>query len=76
MRGFCVLKGTPEDRVTRLEEGILRAMRGATYRNYLVTSGQPLEGVAERAVWKAQLDALQANSREMMEFMGLLRGAR
>ena len=28
VRGFCVLKGTPEDRVARLEQGLVRAMSG------------------------------------------------
>ena len=73
VRGFMVMKGTPEDRVARVEAGLLKAMGSPIYRNYLASSGQSPDSVAGRATWQAQLDGTWANSREALEGLGLLR---
>jgi tripartite-type tricarboxylate transporter receptor subunit TctC len=73
VRGFMVMKGTPEDRIARLESGLVKAMEGPLYRNYLANSGQSSDSVAGRQVWQTQLDAMWSGSRAALEGLGLLR---
>lgn len=58
VRGFVALKGTPEDRLKALEEGLLKSMQGQMYSTYIQTSGQSPDSVVGRAAWQAQLDAM------------------
>ena len=58
VRGFVTLKGTPEDRLKTLEEGLLKSMQGQMYSAYIETSGQAPDSVAPRAAWQAQLDSM------------------
>ncbi len=74
LRGFCVMRGTPEDRVARLEQGLIKAMSGPIYRSYLESSGQSPESVAGREAWGRQLEAFNENGREALQALGLLRG--
>lgn len=74
LRGFCVLKGTPEDRVTRLEQGLIRAMSGPIYTTYLQNTGQAPDSVTGREAWGAQLAAFNNDGREALTALGLLRG--
>ena len=74
LRGFCVLKGTPEDRVARLEQGLIRAMSGPIYKSYLENSGQAPDSVTGRQAWGAQLEAFHSDGREALQALGLLRG--
>jgi len=55
-RGFAVLKGTPEDRIKVLEEGLVKAMQGKIYQDYLKSSGQSEGSVVGRAEWQAEID--------------------
>lgn len=55
-RGFAVLKGTPEDRIKVLEEGVVKAMKGQIYQDYLKSSGQSRDSVVGRAEWQAEID--------------------
>jgi tripartite-type tricarboxylate transporter receptor subunit TctC len=73
VRGYCVLKGTPEDRVARLEGGLIRAMAGPIYKGYLENTGQSPDSVAGRQVWGAQLEAFFNEGREALTALGLLR---
>jgi putative tricarboxylic transport membrane protein len=58
VRGFVTLKGTPEDRLKVLEDGLMKSMQGQMYTTYIETSGQAPDSVAGRATWQAQLDAM------------------
>ena len=58
VRGFVALKGTPDDRLKVLEEGLIKAMKGQMYSAYIDTSGQAADSVVGRAAWQAQLDAM------------------
>lgn len=58
VRGFVTLKGTPEDRLKVLEDGLMKSMKGQMYSAYIDTSGQAADSVAGRSTWQAQLDAL------------------
>ena len=55
-RGFAVLKGTPEDRIKALEEGLIKSMQGKIYQDYLKSSGQSEGSVVGRTEWQAEID--------------------
>ncbi|MBR0650163.1 tripartite tricarboxylate transporter substrate binding protein [Roseomonas terrae] len=74
LRGFCVFKGTPDDRVARLESGLIEAMSGQVYRTYLQNTGQMPESVTGREAWGAQLTQFNRDGREALQALGLLRG--
>ncbi|WP_137181582.1 tripartite tricarboxylate transporter substrate binding protein [Roseomonas sp. AR75] len=74
LRGFCVLKGTPEDRVAKLEQGLIEAMSGPIYKSYLQNTGQAPDSVAGRQAWAAQLAEFHKDGREALQALGLLRG--
>jgi tripartite-type tricarboxylate transporter receptor subunit TctC len=71
VRGFAVLKGVPDDRLATLEQGLIKAMSGPLYRNYLDSTGQARGSVAGRQVWQAQLDAFNAEGREALAALGI-----
>jgi tripartite-type tricarboxylate transporter receptor subunit TctC len=73
VRGYAVLKGTPEDRVARLEQGLVRAMSGPIYRGYLENTGQSPDSVTGREAWGAQLAGFYEEGREALTALGLLR---
>lgn len=73
VRGFAVLRGTPEDRVARLEQGLVRAMSTPMYRGYLENTGQSLESVVGREAWGRQLAGFHEEGREALTALGLLR---
>jgi tripartite-type tricarboxylate transporter receptor subunit TctC len=73
VRGFCVMKGTPEDRIARLEKGLVKAMSGQIFRSYLDSSGQSRESVAGREIWQAQLARFNTEGREALQALGLLK---
>ena len=72
VRGYLVLKGTPEDRIQTLEAGLLDAMRQDTYQSYLRGSGLDPSGVAGREVWEAQIQRLYADARQAMIDLGII----
>jgi tripartite-type tricarboxylate transporter receptor subunit TctC len=71
-RGFVVLKGTPEDRIARLEEGLLAAMSGPIYSTFLESTSQAPDSVLGRADWQAQLEQIDRDSREILTELGLV----
>jgi tripartite-type tricarboxylate transporter receptor subunit TctC len=73
LRGFCLMKGTPEDRVEKLEQGLLRAMNGQIYRAYLASSGQSPDSVAGRGPWGAQLEEFARQGQETLAALGVMR---
>jgi putative tricarboxylic transport membrane protein len=73
VRGFAVLKGTPEDRVKALEEGLLKAMNGKIYQDYLKSSGQSPKSVVGRAEWQAELDRFAATGKEALASLGIVK---
>lgn len=70
-RGFAVLKGTPDERIAKLEQGLLKAMANPTYTTYLKNSGQARTSVAGRAEWQAQLEAFSSESRQALADLGV-----
>ncbi len=70
-RGFAVLKGTPEDRIKILEEGLVKAMSGKIYQDYLASSGQSLKSVVGRQEWQAQIDEFLRTGQEALASLGV-----
>ncbi|HSG63451.1 MAG TPA: tripartite tricarboxylate transporter substrate-binding protein, partial [Gammaproteobacteria bacterium] len=72
VRGYVVLRGTPEDRIAALEHGLLAGMQHAAYREYLAGAGLSPAGVAGRGVWDAQIRELYAQAHAAMLELGML----
>jgi tripartite-type tricarboxylate transporter receptor subunit TctC len=70
VRGFVALRGTPEDRLKILEDGLVKAMQGKIYQSYLESSGQAAGSVVGRVEWQAQLDAFHGEGREALAALG------
>ena len=55
-RGYAVLKGTPQDRIDILSQGLVKGMSAEVFANYLNSSGLTVEeSVAGHEVWDAQI---------------------
>ncbi|MFL2554913.1 MAG: tripartite tricarboxylate transporter substrate binding protein [Candidatus Rariloculaceae bacterium] len=72
VRGFLVLKGTPEDRIDVLETGLLEGMQQETFQTYLQGSGLDANAVAGREIWDAQVKRLYADARQAMIDLGII----
>jgi putative tricarboxylic transport membrane protein len=70
-RGFAVLKGTPEDRIKVLEEGLVKAMQGKIYQDYLKSSGQSGSSVVGRAEWQAEIDEFLKTGDAALTSLGI-----
>jgi tripartite-type tricarboxylate transporter receptor subunit TctC len=73
VRGFVALSGTPPEAVAALEAGLVKAMKGQLYQNYLATSGQSPDSVTGAKEWKAQLDAFMTTGKATLDALGLLK---
>ncbi|MEQ8815426.1 MAG: tripartite tricarboxylate transporter substrate binding protein [Thalassobaculum sp.] len=72
VRGFAVLSGVPEERMARLEAGMVKAMKHSVYQNYLTTSGMPVSSVAGREVWNKQIRRIFEESKTALTELGML----
>jgi tripartite-type tricarboxylate transporter receptor subunit TctC len=72
VRGYVALRGTPEDRLARLEQGLLAGMRDPAYQNYLAGVGLSADGVAGREVFAAQLRQLYDQAQRAMLELGMI----
>ncbi len=73
VRGYLVLKGTPEERIEILERGMLEGMRQQNYVDYLHGAGLDESSIAGREVWGAQVKRLYADARQAMIDLGIIR---
>ena len=71
VRGFAVIKGTPEDRIKSLEDGLLKAMNGKFFQDYLKSSGQSPKSVVGRAEWQKQIDEFVRTGQEALAAIGV-----
>ncbi len=70
-RGYAVLKGTPEDRVKILSDGLVEGMKSEVFANYLASAGLTVEeNVAGHEVWDAQLKKEYAKAVQAVEELG------
>jgi tripartite-type tricarboxylate transporter receptor subunit TctC len=72
VRGYVVLRGTPEDRVAVLERGLLAGMEHPAYREYLAGAGLSPSSIAGREVWDAQIRELYVQAYAAMLELGML----
>ena len=70
VRGFAVLKGTPEDRIKALEDGLVKAMNGKLYQDYIKSSGQSSKSVVGRQEWQKQIDEFARTGQEALTAIG------
>jgi tripartite-type tricarboxylate transporter receptor subunit TctC len=70
VRGFAVLKGTPEDRIKALEDGLVKAMNGKLYQDYIKSSGQSSKSVVGRQEWQKQIDEFARTGQEALAAIG------
>jgi putative tricarboxylic transport membrane protein len=70
VRGFAVLKGTPEDRIKTLEECLIKAMEGKFFQDYLKTSGQATKSVVGQKEWQKQIDDFARTGQEALAAIG------
>lgn len=73
VRGFVALKGTPDDALKTLENGLLESMKGPMYASYIQTSGQSPDSVVGRAAWQKQLDDFNSEGQEALKGLGLMK---
>lgn len=73
VRGFAVLKGVPEDRIGKLEEGMVKAMKHPVYQGYLVQGGMPAASVAGREEWSKMIRQIAEESRTALTELGILK---
>jgi tripartite-type tricarboxylate transporter receptor subunit TctC len=73
VRGYLVLKGTPQDRIEILERGMLEGMRQQNYQDYLRGSGLDSSSIAGREAWGAQVARLYADAHQAMIDLGIIR---
>jgi tripartite-type tricarboxylate transporter receptor subunit TctC len=73
VRGYLVLKGTPEDRIEILERGMLEGMHQKNYLDYLQGSGLDASSIAGRDEWDAQVKRLYADARQAMIDLGIIK---
>ena len=73
-RGYAVLKGTPQDRIDKLSEALVDAMKHDTFANYLKSAGLSVEdSVAGSATWDRQLKDEYANAAKALRDLGLIK---
>lgn len=71
VRGIVVMADTPAERVAVLEDGLLKAMKHATYQAYLTGIGLSPDSVAGSAVWDRQIRAMYKNIQQTLAELGL-----
>ena len=72
VRGYLVLRGTPEDRIRILEQAMLEGMRQSAYLDYLEGSGLESGSVAGREEWDSQVRRLYSDARNAMIALGII----
>ena len=66
VRGYVVLRGTADDRVAILEDGLLAGMNHPSYLAYLEGAGLSRSAVSGSEIWGAQLQQLYVDARQAM----------
>tara|TARA_Y100000758_G_scaffold254475_1_gene191248 strand:+ start:1243 stop:2046 length:804 start_codon:yes stop_codon:yes gene_type:complete len=73
VRGYAVLKGTPENRIRILEQGMLQGMHHPSYQDYLRGAGLSRNAIAGQETWNAQINQLYLEARQAMVDLGIIR---
>ena len=73
VRGYVALRGTPEDRLRVLEQGMLKGSEHPAFQNYLKGAGLDPGSIASSEIWAAQLDRLYQDARKTMIELGMIK---
>ncbi len=73
VRGYVVLKGTPQDRIDALEAAILQSMKNPAFQSFLTRSGLSPQSIAGSDVWDRQIKQMYEDARAAMQELGMLR---
>jgi len=72
-RGYWVLKGTPQDRIEKLSEALVKSMQSEDFANYLKSAGlTPADSVAGWKVWDKQIKEEYAQAYQALKELDLL----
>lgn len=72
VRGYVVLKGTPEDRIRVLEQAMIEGLSHPTYQGYLRGAGLDPRSVAGSAEWNAQIQRMYERAKRAMTELGIV----
>lgn len=72
VRGYVVLKGTPDDRIRVLERALLEGLSHPAYQSYLKGAGLDPRSVAGSAEWNAQIQRMYEQARQAMLELGIV----
>ena len=73
VRGYVVLKGTPEDRIRVLERALLEGLSHPNYQSYLAGAGLDQRSVAGATDWSAQIQQMYEQARHAMRELGIVK---
>jgi len=72
-RGYWVLKGTPQDRIEKLSDALVKSMQSEDFANYLKSAGlTPEDSVAGWKVWDKQIKEEYAQAYQALKELDLL----
>jgi len=72
-RGYWVLKGTPQDRIEKLSDALVKSMQSEDFANYLKSAGlTPADSVAGWKVWDKQIKEEYAQAYQALKELDLL----
>ena len=72
VRGYVVLKGTPQDRIDVLEAAMLQGMKNPAFQSFLTRSGLSPQSIAGSDVWDRQIKQMYEDARAAMQELGML----
>ncbi|MBY6031276.1 tripartite tricarboxylate transporter substrate binding protein [Halomonas sp. DP8Y7-1] len=72
VRGYVVLKDTPQERVDALEQAMLDGMHSQRYQEYLEGIGLDSTSIAGGEAWDAQIRRMYEAGKDTMTELGLL----
>ena len=73
VRGYVVLKGTPQDRIDVLEAAMLQGMKNPAFQSFLTRNGLSPQSIAGSDVWDRQIKQMYKDARAAMQELGMLR---
>ncbi|MCG6122581.1 MAG: tripartite tricarboxylate transporter substrate binding protein [Microvirga sp.] len=72
LRGFAVLKSTPEPVLATLRDGFMTAMKSEPFQSYLTNSGQPLDSVASGEEFERSMRREHDEAKIALTELGLM----
>ena len=73
IRGFVTLRGPAQDRIDKLETGLVKAMSHSLYQGYLKQIGLDESSVVGAKEWQEQIDSIYTNSVAALTELGFIK---